>query len=302
MALRADQRGWGPGFPNCQRDKLVTVALSNGQKLPVRGEISFLVKALAEETLRRGYWLTPGWNWGFACRAIRGSSTPSNHSWGLAVDLNAPTNPMGSTLKTDMPTWMVELWESYGFRWGGRYPTRPDAMHYEFVGTPADAQRLTKKILADGIGAAIGPVPPESKPNMEDDLMNIPTLVRSGATNHLYLVAPDLTQKLRVTNTKAKNGFKALITLKAQLAGAKDPESFAVEQVWPAGGELYAVLVDIPTVSEISKEFVKAAPVMAQAMAEKAASLTGADPTAIATEVVDEMARQMMTGRPGVQA
>lgn len=150
--MSASDRGWGPGWPNCQYNKWVTITLSNGQKLVVRGEISFLVKGLCEETMRRGYGLVEGWNWGAACRAIRGTQVPqvaSNHSWALAVDLNAPKNPMGSTLITDMPRWMPELWADYGFRWGGTYTRRPDAMHYEFMGTPADAARLTKKFLED---------------------------------------------------------------------------------------------------------------------------------------------------------
>jgi hypothetical protein len=58
------------------------------------------------------------------------------------VDINAPTNPHGDTLVTDMPDWMPQLWSAYGFRWGGTY-TRPDAMHYEFMGTPTDARHFT---------------------------------------------------------------------------------------------------------------------------------------------------------------
>jgi hypothetical protein len=101
---------------------------------------------LIDETEKRGYDVKPGQTWGYACRAIRGSSSPSNHSWALAIDINAPTNPMGSRLITDMPAWMPKLWEAHGFRWGGTYRSRPDAMHYEFMLTPADAARIIRDI------------------------------------------------------------------------------------------------------------------------------------------------------------
>lgn len=144
----ASGRGWGPGWPNCQRDQIVTVSFAGGLRLPVHQGIAELVGLLVEETERRGYDVRDGQSWGFACRAIRGTSTPSNHSWGLAVDINAPANPMGSRLVTDMPNWMPELWEGFGFRWGGRYRSRPDAMHYEFMGTPQMAATQTLRARA----------------------------------------------------------------------------------------------------------------------------------------------------------
>ena len=166
--MSAEDRGWGPGWPDCQYTRWVTITLSNGQRLVVHGAISILVKGLCERTMQLGYNLVPGWCWGAACRSIRGSTRPSNHSWALAVDLNAPTNPMGSTLKTDMPDWMPELWAKYGFRWGGTYQSRPDAMHYEFMGTPQDAHRLTNQMLADFAGGGT----PDPEPG-DDDLNEI---------------------------------------------------------------------------------------------------------------------------------
>lgn len=144
----ASTRGWGTGWPNCQTGKIKTLVRKDGLRLPLREEIIPLVAWLIDETERRGYDVRPDWTWGYACRSIRGYNTPSNHSWGLAVDINAPVNPMGSTLITDMPKWMPELWAKYGFRWGGSYTGRKDAMHYEFMGTPADAARYIAQIKA----------------------------------------------------------------------------------------------------------------------------------------------------------
>lgn len=135
----ASARGWGSGWPSCQESLLQVVDVGGGVRLRVRREIAPLVDRLCEETIRRGYRLRAGQCWGFACRPIRGSRTPSNHSWGLAVDLNSLTNPMGSRLITDMPNWMPALWKEHGFRWGGDYRGRKDAMHFEYMGTREQA-------------------------------------------------------------------------------------------------------------------------------------------------------------------
>lgn len=149
----AEARGWGPGYPNCQVGKIKTITRPDGLRLPVRTEIIPLVTWLLDRTEAQGYDVLPKGTWGYACRAIRGSTTPSNHSWGLAVDLNAPTNPMlvgqpgwkalHDSHRTDMPEWLPPLWKSLMFRWGGDYSHRQDAMHFEFMGTPADAARIT---------------------------------------------------------------------------------------------------------------------------------------------------------------
>jgi hypothetical protein len=135
----AASRGWGPGWPTNNQSKMTTVR-AGGIAVSVHGGIAPLVESLLNETVARGYALRQGECWGFANRAIRGTQTPSNHSWGLAVDLNAPANPMTNKLVTDMPSWMPALWKSKGFRWGGDYPRRKDAMHYEFMGKPQDVQ------------------------------------------------------------------------------------------------------------------------------------------------------------------
>jgi hypothetical protein len=162
---------WGPGWPNCQFDKInknFYVDTVQGRiRFPggFRNEICELVSRLVRETANRGYQFgIPGdvsyGCWGFACRAIRGRNTASNHSWGLAPDINAPRNPMGERLITDMPAWMPDLWNAYGFKWGGDYISRPDAMHYEFMGSVADAARLTSVARANRLGDGVS-VPPQ---------------------------------------------------------------------------------------------------------------------------------------------
>ncbi|WP_165952708.1 M15 family metallopeptidase [Kribbella albertanoniae] len=137
---------------------MATVAAA-GVKVRVRREIAALVQTLLQVTEKLGYDVKVGQTWGFANRPIRGTKTPSNHSWGLAVDINSLSNPMGSTFKTDLPPRVVSAWESCGFYWGGRYENRPDAMHFEYIGRPADvAAHLAKaKALLNPAPAAVAP-------------------------------------------------------------------------------------------------------------------------------------------------
>jgi hypothetical protein len=130
----------------------------NGVTVPqgVHRDVAPLVAWLMAETMLRGYPLVAGWCWGYANRPIGGTSTPSNHSWGLAVDLNAPTNPRKRPLTTNMPGWMPDLWRQWGFGWGGAYTSAtPDAMHYEFLGTPADALRYVGQLRKPAINLTV---------------------------------------------------------------------------------------------------------------------------------------------------
>jgi hypothetical protein len=140
-------KGWGPGWPNCQKDKIVPHPIFQGG---VRKEIAELVNLLVAEMARRGYGFDGNDSWGFACRATKGGSgtTPSFHSWGLALDFNAGQNGFydGAMKNSDIANnnkWIVGLMRAYGFFWLG--PAIEDTMHFHFAGSPADARAMTKK-------------------------------------------------------------------------------------------------------------------------------------------------------------
>lgn len=157
MSSDALERGWGPGWPDCQVGKIKTLTRKDGLRIALREELIPLAAHLLDETERRGYDVLPGQTWGFACRPIRGYQVASNHSWGLAIDINAPTNGMAygtpgwaalhKAGRTDMPEWLPSLWGSCMFRWGGDYLKRQDPMHLEFMGTTRDAMRITNDVL-----------------------------------------------------------------------------------------------------------------------------------------------------------
>lgn len=52
----------------------------------------------------------------------------SEHAWGLAFDINVPTNQYGATPTLDPA--IVETFRRWGFKWGGDFST-PDGMHFE---------------------------------------------------------------------------------------------------------------------------------------------------------------------------
>jgi hypothetical protein len=130
---------WGPGWPNCQTGRLVTVS-AGGRRWTLRREVAPIFAHFIDEIVGRGYRISAGQldDWSFACRAIAGTRTPSNHSWGLAVDINSLTNPMtfDGRLVTDMPRWVVECATAHGLNWGGNYGgAKKDAMHFEWLGS-----------------------------------------------------------------------------------------------------------------------------------------------------------------------
>ncbi|GAB3774817.1 hypothetical protein FB382_003952 [Nocardioides ginsengisegetis] len=61
-------------------------------------------------------------------RFIAGTTTLSNHSFGLALDLNVPGNQRGTVGEMDRQ--VVAIFEKWGFTWGGRWHYT-DPMHFE---------------------------------------------------------------------------------------------------------------------------------------------------------------------------
>lgn len=148
-------KGWGPGWTptgNCEavRPHIVPHPIFQGG---VHTDIKDLTDLLVAEIERRGMLFHAGWSWGFGCRATKGGSgsTPSFHSWGLALDMNAPANPFGGTrAQSAIATqfkWVPPLMARYGFFWLG--PPIGDWMHFSFAGSPKDAATMTAKAKAD---------------------------------------------------------------------------------------------------------------------------------------------------------
>lgn len=89
-----------------------------------------LVEAIFEAIDDQGLWpLLHTFDGCFNYRPTRGGSKLSTHAWGIALDLNAATNQLGTG--GDMPLEIVRTFESQGFVWGGRFKNKPDPMHFQ---------------------------------------------------------------------------------------------------------------------------------------------------------------------------
>jgi hypothetical protein len=61
-------------------------------------------------------------------RFIAGTTTLSNHAFGLAFDLNVPENQRGTVGRINRQ--VVAIFQSWGFTWGGVWHYT-DPMHFE---------------------------------------------------------------------------------------------------------------------------------------------------------------------------
>jgi hypothetical protein len=89
------------------------------------------LRAALEEVVARGLAdrIHPGEYAGcYYPRFIAGSTTLSNHSFGLALDLNVPGNQRGTAGEMDRT--VVEIFKRWGFAWGGDW-NWTDPMHFE---------------------------------------------------------------------------------------------------------------------------------------------------------------------------
>lgn len=158
----AVNRAFGRLWPDCdaKRHLVTVVAPASGARFPVHAGIAPLVaEGLRRMELGIGgapYRCDPSQCGAFNCRAIGGTNSPSNHSGGLAIDINWRDNPFRRGARYSMPEWVWRMWESLGFYWGGRYS---DFMHVEFLGTPDDARRLISG-LGGGASGVQGPTRP----------------------------------------------------------------------------------------------------------------------------------------------
>lgn len=73
------------------------------------------------------------WDGCFNIRNRRGGSSPSLHSWGVAIDVNAAWNRMGH--HPTLSEGFVKCFTDAGFDWGGVWGV-PDGMHFQLKRLP----------------------------------------------------------------------------------------------------------------------------------------------------------------------
>lgn len=76
---------------------------------------------------------------GYNYRNMTKSNKLSHHSYGVAIDLNASSNPFGGTNNKNSKFYnndeVVAIWKKHGFYWGGDWNnSRNDPMHFTYTG------------------------------------------------------------------------------------------------------------------------------------------------------------------------
>lgn len=145
-------KGWGAPCAAAR----ATVTLTHA-RVTVDARIAELVGLVLRACEARGYIFRAADTGAYNCRKIAGTNTWSNHAWALAIDVNWQSNPYTSAWVTDIPDWMHNLLNRYGFAWGGDYTGgKRDFMHFEFMGTPQQAQLALALARAElGAGSVI---------------------------------------------------------------------------------------------------------------------------------------------------
>ncbi|OPZ65805.1 MAG: hypothetical protein BWY85_00295 [Firmicutes bacterium ADurb.Bin506] len=153
-------RGWGNGWPTNRWSDMVWVVARSGARWHVHHDVATILQRIVDEAEARGFNFVKGTCWGYNNRPVRGTRTASDHSWGIAVDINATAYPQGQSRKVP-PTWLVRLFEAYHFEWGGLW-RNPDPMHFAYGKTRNDAQRASALIRLSNSQPTPAPAPAPS--------------------------------------------------------------------------------------------------------------------------------------------
>lgn len=109
--------------------KLTRISSKSGKSTSVNEKFAPQFQSLIDYLDKSGYEINS--LGGFVDRDVRGKpGTKSIHAHGAAIDINPSTNPLGTTLVTDMPGDISSVASSLGLGWGGNWKSRKDAMHF----------------------------------------------------------------------------------------------------------------------------------------------------------------------------
>ena len=138
-----------PASENKCRNYLTTIKIEildkNGKastaSLTCHKKLASSIQAAYREMKSKGFRAYDNgcYNW----RNMTGSSSMSNHAFGIAIDINPAYNPYvkGNSSSTwkNAPSYykidgeIVSIWKKYGFFWGGDYSGIKDYMHFEYI-------------------------------------------------------------------------------------------------------------------------------------------------------------------------
>lgn len=144
-----------------------TVPGTDGVRVSLRkGDVSVVLLYLLEQYHRFVEPLRKEDTGGYNPRSIVGAYTLSNHASGTAVDTRWQKHPIGrrNTFTPEQERTIRKILIDLNgvVRWGGNYRGRPDEMHFEVIGSPAEVKRVADRIRSGEIGGPrVKPVTPK---------------------------------------------------------------------------------------------------------------------------------------------
>lgn len=150
------------------------------------------------------------------------SRSLSSHSWGIAFDLNASRNPYGGGISPENRA-LNEVFNRYGFAWGGDWNGAKDAMHWEL----ADIEAWKRQVIAP---APVQPAAPRL----------ILAVARDGAFSYHAVPDADLSQghfKVKAAVVAKSLGVPAPVS-STDRADVRDVLDSLYAQVITVGDEL----------------------------------------------------------------
>jgi hypothetical protein len=154
---------------------LTQITSPSGVKFTVAKDAADAFGGFLSDLEKSGYKIDQASSGGYNDRKIAGTDTPSQHSFGRAIDVNWNSNPRGAKSPSDLPANVGELAAAHGLTWGGTWSgdTR-DPMHFELSGKPVaqaaapTVDELSKRIDALSGAAAPAPAANDTAPSADD--------------------------------------------------------------------------------------------------------------------------------------
>jgi hypothetical protein len=148
------QNGWlVVGKSACDQGPFQGALFPNGI---LAGDVTVIARWQLARYAREVEPVVPGTCWGWFVKPIEGTATISNHASATAWDINADQHNMGDQASKSMSSSQIAacraiVADSHGtLRWGGMYTGRPDPMHWEIIGTPAQVAAFAEIIRSGG--------------------------------------------------------------------------------------------------------------------------------------------------------
>jgi hypothetical protein len=237
-----------------------------------------LFEGFLDEISANGYRVREASGYSFRCTDGSGgwrcpSGDPddlSNHAWGLAIDMNSAANPIRSysavggvtacqtPIQTDLPRWVIETAEKWGLYWGGygwnagcpstetqRTIVSRDPPHFEFRGTPQQAQAIAEFNLRNDPNAVCRTIVDDAGEDVDDCSRS--TLPAGGTRLPVELAPPPGAVAAMINLTATEAAAPGFLTLEdcGPRTGARTTSALTY-----AAGQSVASMAIVPITSD----------------------------------------------------